>query len=140
MCRRREVPFLYHPSVVHFPIALWLTSALFDLLFLRSGDQFHRRASQFLIGLGLLGAVISVILGFVDYRPLVAEGIGPAFVDRHRLHSLFAYGSILVYLVSYIMRRRRADLGRGAIATFMVLGAVLIGAAGYLGDLVRRNM
>ena len=134
------MPFLYHPWVVHFPIALWLTSALFDLLYLRRGDLFFRRAARFLIGLGLLGAVVSIVSGFVDFRPLVAEGIGQAFVDQHMRHSLFAYGSTLVYLVSFVLRWRRPNLGRAAIAVLLVLGAGLIVGAGYLGGEVRRVM
>lgn len=134
------MPFLYHPWVVHFPIALWLTSALFDLLYLRGGDLFFSRASRFLIGLGLLGAVVSIVSGFVDFRPLVAEGIGQAFVDRHRLHSTLAYASTIVYLVSFVLRWRRPNLGRAAIAVLLVLGAGLILGAGYLGGEVRRVM
>ena len=44
--------FLFHPPLVHFPIALWLTSALFDVLYLRRGERFHFRAAQNPIGLG----------------------------------------------------------------------------------------
>jgi len=131
--------FLYHPLIVHFPIALWLTSALFDALYLRSGDRFYERASRLLIGLGLLGAVASSILGFVDFRPLVAEGIGQAFVDKHRVHSVLAYGATLIYLVSFLMRRR-PTVSRATITVLMVLGAGLIAATGYIGADVRGVM
>lgn len=131
--------FLYHPLIVHFPIGLWLTSALLDVLYLRSGDRFYERASHLLIGLGLLGAVGSSILGFVDFRPLVAEGIGQAFVDRHRVHAVLAYGSMLVYLVSFLLRRR-PTVSRALITVLMVLGAGLIAATGYIGGEVRGVM
>ncbi len=134
------MPFLYHPWVVHFPIALWLTSALFDLLYLRGGDLFFSRASRCLIGLGLLGAVVSIVFGFVDFRPLVAEGIGQGFVNKHRLHSTFAYASTIVYLVSFVLRRLRPTLSRGAVALLLVLGVGLIVAAGWFGGEVRRVM
>lgn len=134
------MPFLYHPLIVHFPTALWLTSALFDVLYLRGGDRFYSRASQFIIGLGVLAAIASIITGFVDFRPLVAEGIGQAFVDRHRMHSTLAYASTIVYLVSFVLRWRRPNLGRAAIAVLLVLGAGLIVGTGYLGGEVRRVM
>ncbi len=134
------MPFLYHPLIVHFPTALWLTSALFDVLYLRGGDRFYSRASQFIIGLGVLAAIASIITGFVDFRPLVAEGIGQAFVDRHRLHSTLAYASTIVYLVSFVLRWRRPNLGRAAVGVLLVLGAALIGATGWFGSEVRGVM
>ncbi|MGH2405958.1 MAG: DUF2231 domain-containing protein [bacterium] len=134
------MPFLFHSPVVHFPVALWLTSALFDLLHLWTGDGFHSRVAQLLIGLGLLGAMAAVITGFVDYRPLVAEGIGQTFINLHRRHSLFAYASTVVYLVSFLVRWRRLTIGRGGTAVLMAAGAVLIGLAGYFGGEVRGAM
>ncbi len=131
--------FLYHPLIVHFPIALWLTSAVFDVLYLSRGDRFYDRASHLLIGLGLLGAMVSIVSGFVDFRPLVAEGIGQAFVDKHRVHSVLAFGATLIYLVSFLMRRR-PTLSRVTITVLMVLGAGLIAATGYIGGDVRGVM
>src|SRR2546428_1481032 len=34
------MPLLFHPLVVHFPVALWLTSFLFDLLGLWKKESF----------------------------------------------------------------------------------------------------
>lgn len=134
------MPFLVHPLVVHFPVALWLTSALFDVLFLRSGDQGHLRASQWLVGLGLLGAAAAVVSGYVDYLPLVAQGIGPEFVSRHRVHQLVAAVATVVYLVSFLARWRRPGLSRAAFVALMVVGAALIAATGYIGGELRRVM
>jgi uncharacterized membrane protein len=126
--------------VVHFPVALWLTSALFDLLYLFTRDQFHKRAAQFLIGLGLLGAAVAIITGFVDLRPLVAQGIGEAFVARHTTHSLFAYAASVIYLISFAVRWRRPALGRATTVVLMGVGATLIGITGFIGGEVRGSM
>ncbi len=134
------MPFLFHSPVVHFPVALWLTSTLFDLLYLFTGDQFHRRAAQFLIGLGLLGAAVAIITGFVDLRPLVAQGIGEAFLARHNTHALFAYAASVTYLISFAIRWRRPALGRATTVVLMAVGATLIGITGYIGGEVRGSM
>jgi uncharacterized membrane protein len=131
--------FLYHPLIVHFPIALWLTSLLFDVLYLGSGDRFYERGARLLIGLGLLGAAVAIITGFVDFRPLVAEGIGQSFVDRHRVHALSAYGATLAYLASFVVRLRPKP-NRAAIVILALLGAGFISAAGYIGGDVRAAM
>ena len=132
--------FLYHPLTVHFPIALWLTSALFDAIFVAIGDRFYDRASRILIALGLGGALVSILLGFIDFRPLVAQGIGQAFVDKHRIHSVLAYTATLVYLLNLILRWLRPKVSRAAIAVLMLLGAGLIAATGYIGSEVRAVM
>lgn len=131
------MPVLIHPLIVHFPIALWLTSALFDLLFLKRLDRFYFRVAHYLIGLGLLGALGSIITGFIDARPLVAEGIGQAFLDRHRVHQLVALLATAVYLLSFLIRWRRPDVGRWGIAVLLVAGAALTAATGWIGGEVR---
>lgn len=131
---------LYHPLIVHFPVALWLTSFLFDLMYARTRQTFFTTASNYLIGLGLLSAVASVISGFVDFIPLVREGVGQAFVDRHRVHSLTAYAASIVYLGILITRWRWRPRSTVAYLWPALLGAVLIAIAGYLGGEIRRVM
>lgn len=134
------MPFLYHPLVVHFPVALWLTSAVCDALFLRRGEPFYARAAQLLIGLGLIGAAASVVTGFVDAVPLVREGVGQAFVDQHRVHQGVAYAATLAYAASFLIRWRRPSVGRAGIAALMLAGAALIAATGWLGGELRMVM
>jgi uncharacterized membrane protein len=132
--------FLMHPLVVHFPIALWLTSALFDLLYLRRNDPFYSRAAMVLIGLGLLGALVSIASGFRDFLSFKPDEIGQAFVTKHQTHSIVAYGATAVYAASFGLRWRRPSLGKGIIAGFMVLGAALIALTGWFGGEVRLVM
>lgn len=121
-------------------MALWLTSFLFDLLYARSGQPFYATASRYLIGLGLLGAAVAIGTGFVDYLPLVAEGVGQAFVDQHRTHSLLAYASTALYGLIFVVRWRGRKTSRTAYVGMAVAGAVLIAATGYLGGEIRRVM
>jgi len=134
------MPFLYHPFAVHFPIALLLTSAVFDVVFMVTRDRFYDRAARFLIGLGLVGAFISIILGFADFTGLVAADVGQAFVDAHRQHSLFAYGAVVAYLLSFALRWRRPNLSRTAVGALLVVGAGLIVTATWLGSQIRKVM
>lgn len=134
------MPFLFHPQVVHFPVALWLTSFLFDLLYARSGQPFYATASRYLIGLGLLGAAVAIVTGFVDYVPLVAEGVGQAFIDQHRTHSFLAYASTVVYGMIFVVRWRGRATSRAAYVGMAAVGAGLIAATGYLGGEIRRVM
>src|SRR5574341_427678 len=134
------MPSLWHPLVVHFPLALWLTSFLFDLLYAGTSDRFYATASRYLIGLGLLGALVAVVSGFIDYRPLVAQGIGQAFIDQHRLHSRLAYGATVLYAGIFFLRWRVRAMARGPYVIMALVGAGLIAVTGYLGGEIRRVM
>ena len=134
------MPLLYHPLVVHFPVALWLTSFLFDVLGLWKKQPFFGAVSRYLIGLGLLGAAVSMAAGFADYIPLVASGIGQAFVDQHRLHSTLAYGTTALYAGLFAVRWRWARLPSSLSLGAALVGAVLITATSYLGGEIRRVM
>ncbi len=132
--------FLFHPPLVHFPIALWLTSALFDLLYLRRGERFHFRAAQFLIGLGLLGAAMAIGLGWVDYLAQVKQDVGQAFINKHNWHQMVAYVATVAYAVSFLIRWRTPEVSRRRVAILMAAGAILIAVTGYLGGDIRLVM
>ena len=134
------MPFLYHPHVVHFPVALWLTSFLFDVGYATTRDRFYATASRLLIGLGVLAAVVSTVAGFMDYIPLVKQGIGSAFVQLHRVHSVLAYASTVLYALLFFTRRRGRGMAAGPYLAGALFGAVLIVATGYLGGEIRRVM
>jgi uncharacterized membrane protein len=134
------MPLLYHPLVVHFPVALWITSALFDVLYVRTADRFHLRAAQYLIGLGLLAAAVSIATGWVDYVPLVREGIGRTFVARHWTHQVVAYAATVLYAASFCVRWRQPQPGRRAILALMIGGVLLIAATGWIGGELRMVM
>ncbi len=131
---------LFHPLVVHFPIALWLTSALFDLFYVATGNRAHAKTSHYLIGLGLLAAVAAVNLGFCDSIPAVAQGVGNLFVDRHALHQQLGLAATAVYALSFLIRWRRPNVNRAVIIVLLVVGAALISVTGYLGGEVRLVM
>jgi uncharacterized membrane protein len=131
---------LIHPLVVHFPVALWLTSLLFDLMAWRRDDVAHRRAAHWLVGLGLLTAAVSIAVGWMDLLAYERGGVDPKFVRRHWIHSLPAYAATVLYLANFLYRWRTANRLSGALLLLSVLGAVLIAATGFLGGLLREAM
>jgi len=131
---------LIHPLVVHFPIALWLASFLFDILAWRSPDSYYRRTAYWLVGLGLLGAAASIALGWTDLFAVEAQGVGTALVMRHQFHSWAAYAATAAYLVNFLWRwRTRNSVGR-ALLPLALAGVALIVAAAYLGAGLREVM
>lgn len=116
-----------------------MTGTFFDLLFVvRRGDLFAIM-SRYLIGLGLLGAAVSIASGWVDLLKQVELGVGTGVVIQHRLHSLLAYAATALYLAVFLGRWRRPDVPRWTIA-LSVIGALLVSAAGWFGGELRRVM
>lgn len=134
------MPFLVHPLIVHFPVALWLTSLLMDAWYWRRKEAFAARAGRLLLALGLVGALGSVVAGFVDYWRLVALGVGEGLVRAHRTHSFLAYGAIGAYGLCLASRWRDAEPSRWWQAALQVTGAVLVALAGWYGGELRRMM
>ena len=132
---------LIHPLVVHFPIALWLTAAFFDIL----GDQrperpFFREAAYWLIGLGVLGGLVSIAAGWMDLLNLEAQGVGTGVLTRHWPHSLLAYAATGVFLVLFVWRWRTGNRVPSWMVAISVAAAVAVGITGYLGGDIRQVM
>ncbi len=132
---------LIHPAVVHFPIALWLTSTLFDLLGWRRRDVvLYRDMAFWLVGLGLLGAAASILFGWTDLLDQKRQGVGTGLLLRHNLHSWLAYISTAVYLGIFLWRWRTGNRLTPAVLLLSLLGAGLVVATGYLGGDMRTVM
>ncbi len=132
--------FLVHPLISHFPVALWLTSFLFDILFAKTRERFFATASAYLVGVGLLSAAVAIALGFADLIPLVAGGVGQAFVNLHKVHSTLAYTSTATYAMIFFARWRWRTMPPALYLGMAVIGAILISATGWFGGAIRQVM
>jgi uncharacterized membrane protein len=131
---------LTHPLVVHFPIALWLTATFFDVLAWRRPDPVFRQSAYWLVGLGLLGAAVSILLGWIDLLAAEREGVGTGVLIRHRTHSIVAYCAAAAYAGNFVWRWRiRNRFGTGQLILSLA-GAVLIALTAFLGGEVRQVM
>jgi uncharacterized membrane protein len=132
---------LIHPLVVHFPIALWLASTLFDVLGWRRREAaLFRDMAFWLVGLGLLGAAASILFGWTDLLDQMRQGVGTGLLIRHRVHSWLAYLSTAVYLAIFVWRWRASNRLTPGLVLLSLLGAGLITVTGYLGGDMRSVM
>jgi uncharacterized membrane protein len=131
---------LIHPLVVHFPVALWLTSTFFDLMAWRREDPLYRQTAYWLVGLGLLGAGVGIASGWYDLLEQERQGVGTGLLVRHRVHSLVAYTATALYFSNYVWRWRTRNRVTPALLGISLLGAILTGVTGYLGAEIRNVM
>ena len=59
-----------HPMLIPFPLALWTTSFLTDVLFYFRRGASLPLISKFLLAAGCLGAIAAAIPGFIDWMSI----------------------------------------------------------------------
>jgi uncharacterized membrane protein len=125
-----------HPAVVHFPLALLLTSTAADLAHL-AGVWPEPRFAAWLVVWGLAGGLVAMAAGLFDFRRLN---------DRQVSHALRHMGTVAVAWIGYAIALylRRDVLAGGAeppLASVVVavVSAAILGVGGWLGgELVYR--
>lgn len=130
-----------HPMIVHFPIALLLTSVLFD-----AASHFFKRESLrdsalWLLVLGLIGGIAASIAG--DFAEEAAEkaGIAESLIETHESLAFVTMGIFGVLLLWRVFLRNQFS-GR-LLAIYLLVATIGVGtlsATGYYGgDLVYEH-
>lgn len=128
-----------HSASVHVPITLLVLGTLFDL-----GGYFRRNSDFQLVGffsllLGWLGAVSSVVTGWLVQENAITTFNGLGFDDRlvFLIHRLNGFAILTVFaglLVVRIPKRGSLPEQRGRLyVTVGVIGMLLVLLQGYLG-------
>ncbi len=124
-----------HGAATHFPIALVLGAAFFDLLaFLlprsRKGRDF-RAIGYWLVILGAISSFAAVFTGLALTNWTVA---GTGLILRHHLFVWPAFTLIVGAATwRFVVGREPSRRGFGIYLCAMVLACTLIGAAGFFG-------
>jgi nitrite reductase/ring-hydroxylating ferredoxin subunit len=115
------VPFGHplHPVAVLIPSGAWISSAVLDLL---PGNE---KASQALVGVGILSAAPSIVSGYADWSQLHEQQLRVGIV--HSAANALATG---LYGLSWIQRARGKQTS-GKLLGLVGLG--LVSAGGFLG-------
>ncbi len=125
-----------HPMIVHFPIALFFTAALFEALYLVYRKDWLRNAGLILLTLAILSGVAAGIAGVISEHYLPHLPLSD--LKLINTHKNFAELSVFVYGLAWLLRVLTGKRGpRGALAALyillIVLGLGLISYTGFLG-------
>ncbi|SDS12297.1 DUF2231 domain-containing protein [Actinopolymorpha singaporensis] len=120
-----------HPALVTIPIGCWVASFVFDVVSrFSSMPVLFAEGSHWLVGIGLVGAVVAATVGFLDF--LVIPGRTRAYraAILHMSLNLLAIG---LYVVNFFIRSNPlGPVGWGQLILSAV-GLSLLGGSGYLG-------
>lgn len=124
-----------HGGSTHFPIALIIASALFDIAgYVRNREPQSRdlyAASFYALALGALASFVAVLSG------LIISGwhfAGAGLLGKHHLFVWPAFGLIVALAVWRLVVRQQASRhAYGAYLAVSLAGAALMALAGYWG-------
>lgn len=118
---------VFHPVVLHFPIAFYFLEFLLIVFWLAKTDPEYLRFSRFAFRLGYLTMLVTVITGWID-----AGG----FVTRVRLHASFAASVLILYtlrLVYWQIAKPDQKNYRNWQFIGSLLGIILVTVTGFAG-------
>lgn len=114
-----------HPMFVHYPIALWTTSLITDVIFYFQRNSSLVLISKFLIAAGIVGAVAAAIFGLIDWTG-IAEPAAKTIGNRHMVLNVLA---LVLFVVSLYLRMKNYG---AALVGFHLKIPFLVSAAGWL--------
>lgn len=122
----------FHPIAVTIPIGAWSASIVFDLLALLGSDEAtFAVGSQWLLGIGIVGALVAALLGILDLGTIPRDTRAFRTAISHMLLNTVA---ITLFTVSLVVRLAADDDGVPTSAFLLSLVAfALLGASGWLG-------
>ncbi|HKW75136.1 MAG TPA: DUF2231 domain-containing protein [Terriglobales bacterium] len=127
-----------HPMLVSFPIGLWVTALIFDLIALGQNNGSLFAAGFYCVIAGCVGAVLAAVAGTIDWVSVVPPQSSAK--NRGLLHG--SLNSLVLLLFIYIAYRQGSPAVRpdGLTIGLMVVGVIILGISGWLGGtLVYRN-
>lgn len=122
----------FHPILVTIPIGTWVASLVFDIIGLVSDDPApYVRAAWILIVIGLVGAVLAAIWGFLDYLQL---GRSTAARRTATIHLSINLGVVVLFLINLLVRLSAGDDDVSIVGFILsIVGLAALGVSGWLG-------
>lgn len=116
-----------HPMLIPFPIAFFVTVFVCDLIFWRSGNPGFASAALWLLGAGIIMALLAAVMGLTD---LLSDPQIRALTDAW----LHAGGNVLAVLIEiYNFYIRYPDPAAGVIPVGLILSLIVVGILLFTG-------
>lgn len=125
---------LLHPRLVHFPIALLLTSVALSWVSLRWKDKELDRAAWYTLVIGLMGTVFTLISGLIAARGVPADSPAMATLNLHKFLGIATLVIFGIQAICHIRSRGVYSPAKRALHIgIQFIGVALIVAVGFLG-------
>ena len=123
-----------HPMLVHFPIAFFVAFMLFDLLGTLFKKANWRNVAGYLLYMGTLTAVMTVIAGFMAANSVPHDGYVHAIMERHKQLGLSIL-SLSIALSAWRLKSQSSALSGKMNVLYVCLSVVLVVLVSLAADL-----
>jgi uncharacterized membrane protein len=125
-----------HPMLIPFPVGLFVTAVVFDVVHLLTGRATPAIVSYWMIAAGIVGGLAAALFGYIDYRG-IPEDTRARRVGR--IHGVGNLVVVLVFVVSWWLRRGSPAEPPAAALALSFVGVALASVTAWLGgELVER--
>ncbi len=129
----------FHPLLVTVPIGAWVASLVFDIAS-KAKDDFGGRAltygSEWLIGIGVIGAVLAALFGLMDLSRITGHTHAKRMALIHLTLNLCV---VAAYVGNFIWRYDGYDTDREVKTGQLVLSIaslLVLAASGWIGGML----
>ena len=126
-----------HPMLVMFPVALFITGTIFDVIAAFTDNGTSSQVGFWTVTVGLIGAVLAALTGLADWTRIPRGTRARSVGLRHGLLNAVA---VVLFLISWGLRVG-AEEHRAPVALVIVeiVAVAIAGASAWLGgELVGR--
>lgn len=122
----------FHPTVVHFPIALFIFGAFLDFVGFQRKKAGMRQAGWWNMLAGTIFTVLAIPTGLLAS---FGEGFPLVFGTPVFLHLMLSVGATLMMILSLVWNRRKPEPS-AAYWGWLLLSAGVLGVAGHFGGML----
>lgn len=121
-----------HPILVRFPVALFTTALVFDLLSFMAGGRPFAIASYYAIWAGVIGGLIAIFFGFVEYIYEIPAGSDVYWTAT--VHAVLNVVLVALFMVNLAVRFGKVITPVPALPlTLSIIGVGLVLISSTLG-------
>jgi uncharacterized membrane protein len=122
-----------HPALVTVPIGAWVASLVFDIASYPAKDEYvYTRGAYWLIGLGVVGAVVAAVFGLIDWSTIPPRTVARRIGLQHLVLNV---ALIAAFTVSFFVRQSQdvAEPTAPGLIALSAVALVVLGVSGWLG-------
>lgn len=112
----------FHPILVHFPVALLIVAAFFEIASRKKKDDGMHTAAVLCTGVGVIGSIASLISGIIAWQRL-----GYTLEGTLLIHFVLAILCTIAGILAYAQRQKPS------FVVILTISAILVGVAGHFG-------
>jgi len=126
-----------HPAMVAIPIGAFTVAVVADIVDLVRGDATWAATARLALAVGIVGALLAAVLGFIDYFAMPMSVAGRRWATRHMVINLIG---VVLFATSWWLRRGDVAAVPTSAVALNVIAFVGLGISGWIGgNMVYRH-